>query len=1076
MILSLPVVATSPGNDPAAFTKTAHITDGKADSSFGPWNGGFEAIAPLEIRGRVINTKDEPIQGATIAIKGTRNVSLTDVSGNFSIDAESNAIIVVSSVGFASQQVAVNNRTNITVRLIESSSDLDRVVVVGYGTRSRRDVTSAIGQVKGEALKDQPIASFDQGLAGRIAGVDISQSNGAPGGAVAINIRGISSISGGNGPLIVVDGVPISSSLGDRFTQGQSSNATFDAPYVVNPLSSINPQDIESVEVLKDAASAAIYGSRGSNGVILITTKKGKIGDRAQIGFSAYTGIQQVTKKIDVMNAQEFAEYTKRTRDLAWIFKDPVRNKADDPLSIRGPQERYASYFLPYLKGEKGLTDTDWQDEIFRNAPMQNYEVSASGGTGKTRYHISGNYMNQQGIVLNSGLERYSARVNLETNLAKSVRFGVNLNPSYSRHNIVQTEKNHGKEGVIIIGLMYHPNLPVRNADGSLALGALLNTQRSGESNVASIENPVALAELIDNTLDHSRLLGNTFLEVDVLKGLTFKTSLGFDINYMDRFFYRPKVLNAAAEPAPTTTLNYAFTNNSSTFNILSENTLIYDKAIGDHKFNGLLGYTVQKEVNSRNYLEGRNFPNDNVTTLNAAGTTSGYSEKREWSLLSNFGRVSYSFKDRYLLTTSIRRDGSSRFGRNNKWGWFPSLSGGWRVSSESFFPKNAAVSDLKVRASYGLTGNTDIPYYGGTALLRSTNYPLGNNVQNGLAPVTSPNANLSWETTSTIDIGLDIGLFAGKVNFTADYYRSNTDDLLLDVKVPGSSGFNTSLRNIGEIENKGFEFALSTEQRITAELSWSASVNFSTNQNKVLALGPGQSQFLASAGLTEPAFIVRVGEPIGSYFGYKVLGTFKSREQFDKTPHLQGVNQNVGDFIYADANGDGKVNADDRVVLGDNNPDYTWGFNNTLKFKGIDLSFNVQAKQGYELFNAMHRYLAETWGNNAAVYLTENAPRPVWGVGSQSHTRPSSWHVEDGSFIRVRNVTLGYAFSGFLRNSPRSSARLYLSMLNPFTWTKYSGYNPEVSSNLGDAVRAGEEFGNYPVAKSFIVGLHVSL
>ncbi|HTF29118.1 MAG TPA: TonB-dependent receptor [Flavitalea sp.] len=1033
-------------------------------------------VTPINIKGRVINEKNEPVDGVTIIIKGTNRVTLTDANGSFSINADGNSSLVISSIGFVSQEIPVKDRTTINIRLVESTSDLDKVVVVGYGTKSKRDITSSIGQVKGEALTNQPITSFDQGLAGRIPGVDISQSNGAPGGAVAINIRGISSISGGNGPLVVVDGVPISSSLGDRFSQGQSSNSTFDAPYIVNPLSTINPEDIESVEVLKDAASAAIYGSRGSNGVILITTKKGKRGEKAQISFSAYAGIQQVTKKIDVMNAQEFAEYTKRTRDLAWVFKNPASNSPDDPLNIRGPQERYASYFLPYLNGEAGLTDTDWQDEIFRNAPTQNYEISASGGTEKTRYYISGNYMNQEGIVINSGLKRYSARINFETNLTKSIKFGINLNPSNSAYKIVQTEKNHGKEGVIIIGLMYHPNLPARNADGSLALGQMLNTQRSGESNVATIENPVALAELIDNTLNHSRILGNTFLEIDILKNLKFKTSLGLDINFMDRFFYRPKVLNSAVEPAPTTTMNYAWTNNSSTYNILSENTLVYDNSFDDHNFNVLLGYTSQKETNSRQYLEGRNFPNDNVTTLNAAGSTSGYSEKREWSLLSYFGRLSYSYNDRYLFSTSIRRDGSSRFGKNNKWGWFPSFSGGWRISNESFFPKIAAISDVKIRASYGLTGNTDIPYYGGTALLGSTNYPLGNTAQNGLSPVTSPNANLSWETTRTIDLGLDIGFFGGKVNFTADYYKSNTNDLLLNVNVPGSSGFSTSLRNIGEIENKGFEFMVSMDQKITPHFTWSGSFNFSANRNKVISLGPGQEQFLASGGLTDPAFIVRVGEPIGSYFGYQVLGTFKTREQFDKTPHLQGVNQDVGDFIYADANQDGIVNADDRIILGDNNPDFTWGINNTFRYRSFDLGFNIQAKQGNELFNAMHRYLAETWGNDLAVYLSDKAPRPVWGVGSQSHTRPSSWHVEDGSFVRVRNISLGYTFrNGLLKKISGSSARIYLSALNPFTWTKYSGYNPEVSSNFGDAVRAGEEFGNYPVAKSLIIGLNIS-
>lgn len=729
---------------------------------------------------------------------------------------------------------------------------------------------------------------------------------------------------------------------------------------------------------------------------------------------------------------------------------------------------------LPYLNGETGLTDTDWQDEIFRNASIENYEISVRGGTKKTNYFVSGSYFNQQGIVINSGLERYATRINLETKISKKIRFGVNLNPSYSRHNIVQTERNWWKEGVIQTALMYHPNLEPRNPDGSLKLGEMILTNASGESVVAVIENPVALAELIDNTLDHTRLLGNAFTEIDIIEGLTFRSSLGLDINYLDRFNYRPKGLNWRGELAPTTTINYAWSNSSNVFNWLSENTLTYDKSFDDHSINVLLGYTAQMETNKRVYLEGRNFPNDNVTTLNAAQTTNGTSEERSWSLLSYLSRVSYIYKGRYLISASIRRDGSSRFGANTKWGWFPSVSAGWRVSNEDFWSNNSPVNDFKLRASYGLSGNTEIPFFGGTALLGDGSYIFDGQVSTGLAPVTSPNPNLSWETTKTLDIGVDLALFNNKLTITADYYKSTTEDLLLNVVVPSSTGFASSLQNIGELENNGFELIIGTQQKIGA-VTWNGSFNISTNQNKIVSLGPGQEQFLTNSGLNDPAFIIRVGESLGSYYGYNVLGVFENQSQFDNTPHLEGQNQGVGDFIYEDTDGDGDVDPDDRVVLGSANPDFSWGFTSSFGFKGFDLSFNLHGKHGGERFNALHRYTAETWGNNLAVYLSDEAPRPVWGVGSSSHVRPSSWHVEDGSLIRMRNITAGYTFPGnWLENNFVSNARIYFSALNLFTITDYSGYNPEVSNN-GDAARSGEDFGNYPVAKSFTIGINAT-
>ncbi len=1033
----------------------------------------------IQISGAVTDLiSGEPLIGATVTLKETNTGTITDHNGNYQIAIpDQGGTIIFSYLGYATLErfVEANTPTPINVTLELKSQAINEIVVIGYGTESKGNVSTAIAKLSAEEIRDQAITSFDQALAGRLAGVDISQSNGAPGASVNINIRGLSSITGGNGPLFVVDGVPLSSSANDAFTQGQSADGNFNTGYQLNSLSSINPNDIASIEILKDAASAAIYGSRGTNGVILVTTKSGQLGKKPIISLNTYYGIQEVTKKVDVMEAYEFAEYFKRSRDLSWIAKNPTQNTADDPSSVRGSGDRIAPYLIPYLNGEQGLVETDWQDEVFRAASIQNYEISATGGSKWLSYYVSGNYFDQEGVVINSGLKRYGARLNLKAKISDNIRFGINFNPSFSDHNIVQTEQNWWKEGIIISALMYHPNLPVYNADGSYALAEMIRTNREGQASVATIENPVALAESIDNTLEHTRLLGNSFLEVNFLSNFKFRTSLGMDLNFMERFYYRPKTLNWRSEYAPTATYNYAWSNSSTIYNWVNENTLNYVNSFGKHHINAIVGYTIQEENNQHQYLEGRNFPNDNITTLNAAQARTGISEERKWSLLSYLGRIQYNFDGKYLLTTSIRRDGSSRFGANSKWGWFPSVSAGWRIDKEGFFPASTPISDLKLRASYGLTGNTEIPFYGGTALLGIADYVLNDGVITGLAPVTSPNPNLSWETTTTLDVGIDLSFFNQKLSLSADYYRSNTKDLLLNVTIPSSSGFESSLQNIGEMQNTGAEFTLSTSQKI-GQLTWNGALNFSFNRNEIVALAPGQTQFVVNSGLNDPAFIVRVGESIGSYFGYEVLGVFSSQEELDGRPKLENVNQQIGDFIYADRNNDGVVTADDRTVLGNNSPDYTWGIQSTFGYKNFDFSFNIQAKQGFELFNAMHRYLAEGWGNNLEVYLSKEAPRPVWGVGSASHTRPSSWHVEDGSFIRIRNLTLGYTLpSSLLSEKSIANLRIYASALNPFTSTNYSGYNPEVSNNSGDAVRAGEEFGNYPVSKSFMLGLNAS-
>ena len=1031
----------------------------------------------IALEGTVVDATDFPIIGASILEKGTTNGTITDLDGKFSLAVSSeNAVLQISYVGFVTQEIPVSQALNsvgggktLNVKLLEDSKTLSDVVVIGYGTQSRAKVTGAISKIEASDLvKDVPVSSFDQALAGKLPGVNISQATGAPGSGVNIKIRGTSSLNYGGHPLIVVDGLPLSNSVFDETLQGESTISGFQSSYTINPMSSINPSDIESIDVLKDAASTAIYGSRGSNGVIMITTKKGKIG-KPTVNFNAYAGAQMLTKKVDLMDAYELANYTKLSRDQAW---EAVGGNPNDPLSVRtGSNYIYPDYMIPYLEGQPGLTNTDWQDEIYRTALQQNYDISIGGGTEDMRYYVSGNFMNQEGIIINSGMKRYAVRANLDANITSKLRFGLRMNASQTDNDLVQSEGAWGNEGIVITALMYHPNLPAYNPDGSIATDLMLNEVRDGQ-NIARIQNPVALAKLQTNKLRNRSLIGNADLEYTIIDGLKVKTAIGIESIGMHRNFYRPKNLSHPNEFAPTQNYNYGLDSRATIFNWISETSITWDKSWNDHNLNLLGNFSAQKENTSYSLLEGLNFPNDNVETINAAATTSGSSFDQAAAMASFLVRGMYSYGSKYMLSASLRYDGSSRFAEDSRWGWFPSVSAGWNIAQEAFYPQDAVVNSLKLRASYGITGNAEIPYYGGVSVLAAKNYLFGNNIALGFSPENSPNRDLSWESTGTVNVGVDAGFWDNKLQISFDAYSATTRDLLLDVTVPATSGLTSALQNVGKVRNQGLEMLVSTYHEFNNDWKLDLSLSMATNRNEVLALGPGQDQILYSSGLSDPSFIVKVGEPVGSFYGYKVLGIFESQEQFDATPHLQNANQGVGDFIYADTNNDGVVDESDRVILGNANPDFTWGLNGTLAWKNFDFGFGFEGKHGQQVFNATHRYLAEAWGNNLAVYLEDDAPRPVWGYGTRSHTRPSSWHVENASFVRIRNLTLGYTFHdlAFLQR-----LRIYVSATNPFTFTGYSGYNPEVSNAGTNAITAGEDFGNYPVSKSFVGGINVT-
>lgn len=710
----------------------------------------FSSKQAFQIKGNILDTKGESIIGASILEKGTTNGTITDIDGNFSLDVSSRqSILIISYIGYKTQEIAAN-KAYLQITLHEDSEALEEVVVIGYGTQSRAKITGSIAKLEGSKLVGNlAVTSFDQALASKLPGVNIQQATGAPGAGVNIKIRGTSSINFSGHPLIVVDGLPLSNSSFDETLQGKSTISGFQSSYAIDPLSSINPSDIASIDVLKDAASTAIYGSRGSNGVIMITTKKGKEGKPA-VNFNMYVGAQKLSKKVDVMDAYQLARYTKLSRDEAWVA---IGGNANDPLDIRTSANTiYPDYMLPYLEGKPGLTNTDWQDEIYRTAMQQNYDISVAGGTEKINYYISGNYMNQEGIIINSGIKRYSVRSNLNMNITDKLRLGMRLNANQTDNNLVQSEGAWNKEGIVITALMYHPNLPAYNKDGSIAKNLMLDELKNGQ-NIAKLQNPIALAKMETNKLQNRTFIGNADLEYTILEGLKIKTAFGVESMGLHRTFYRPKSLSHSNEVAPTKSYNYGLDSRSSIFNWISETSITYNADFGNHNLNVLGNFSAQKETVSQSMVEGQNFPNDNVTTINAAATSTGTSFSQEAAMASFLGRVMYSYESKYMLSVSLRYDGSSRFAANSKWGWFPSLSGGWNISQETFYPKKAWVNNLKLRASYGITGNAEIPYYGGVPVLAANNYIFGNSgskdIALGFSPENAPNKDLSWESTS---------------------------------------------------------------------------------------------------------------------------------------------------------------------------------------------------------------------------------------------------------------------------------------------------------------------------------------
>lgn len=1040
---------------------------------------GEPAIREIEykekdLNGWVLDENGDPLPGATVRAKNYNNVGgITDADGYFSFTAPDDIkTLVISFTGYATMEVNIGNQTTFNVSLRPDETLLEEVVVIGYGTRKKEDMLGSVSKVTNKNFKDLSVTSIDQGLVGQMAGVNVVQESGEPGSNLSFRIRGLAAISASAEPLIVLDGTPLE--------RGVS-------------LASIDPNTVESVDVLKDAAAASIYGSRGSNGVVLITTKRGKAG-KTQFTFNTYTGFQEISNKIDMLDAYGHARYIDESLRNDWIFNNPGQPVPNNPTVYGAPD-----FILPYLNNVPGLTNTDWQDAIFRTAPMSNFELSARGGSEKARYFVSGSYFVQEGVIVNTDFERFALRANLDVDLAPKVRLGVNLAPSYSDANRVNSgtaSVNGFRAPPVTTALFVSPMFPAYLPNGEIATDAVITGAADvrSQSNLVSLApyvNPLSLAVLNDNTREEYRLLASSFLEYDVIPDLTLKSQISTDILFREDNYFKPSTVGRRGITADSPNNEIFAEYDSRTItNWTFENTLTYNKQFeGGHRLNVLAGYTAQKVRTSTESITANNFPNDNVQTLNAGTVTDGSTFISEYSLISQLARVTYDFENKYSLMASVRRDGSSRFGSNNRYGVFPAVSVGYRISEESFFPKGNLVNDLKLRASWGKTGNFFIPNHGAVARLGEANYPLDGNITPGFRVRTAPNPNLTWENTSTVDIGFDLSLLDGKVSIVADYYKSKTDDLLFNLPVPGQSGFTSTLQNVGSMESNGIELAVNAVIQ-KGGFTWEPGVNFSRNRHEVTNLN------LEDPIINDWYWLTEEGGVVGAFRGYKALGIFSSQEQIDNLPSRS--NAQVGNsYIWEDANGDGVINGNDRTVTGNPHPDYSLNFTSRFSYKGFDASFIVQSVQGFDVFwnAARDRFLDQTLWTNKTVDYANNTyqspenpglyPMPFRGnQPDDEFYRDSSVNIFDGSFVRVKNITLGYTLpESWVEKVGFDRVRIYFSGNNLFTFTDYPGYDPESSNHAGAAdsrpngitPRPGRDLDSYPTNKNYTFGINVN-
>ncbi|MBC9930176.1 TonB-dependent receptor [Chitinophaga qingshengii] len=1020
------------------------------------------AMAAITIKGRVTDISNHPLPGVAIRLKGSQTGTATQSDGAYSLTVpDAGGILEFRYLGYITKEVPINGQTIINVQLEQTSSQLNEVVVA-YGKQSTRNVIGSVATLSSADIKDQPTGTFAERLQGKLPGAQVAQTTGRPGQGMDLRIRGAASFTSNVRPLVVVDGQPM---LGDP-----------------DNINNINPDEIETFTILKDAAATALYGSRAANGVVMITTKRGKAG-LTQINFNSYYGSASLMRELipPVMNARQLATYMKG------FYEDKIKYEGYTggiPAVYQNPDD--------YGEG------TDWFGVLTRNAPVQNYSLSVSAGNEKAAVSVVGGYFNQQGILLNTGYKRYSLRVNADFNPGKRVKIGVGVAPSFQlEHNNRQGAGFNvdGQRAIFASASMMPTMGSPYNPDGTLALGI------SGFTNQFVWANPLRQLLEVKDDANRLRLLANIFTEVKLTDQLTFRTSGSTDLSNMTRNRFIPSTsiggFNAMPienpPPGNNTALGESTINNDYTW--LNENTLNYQQQLGkDHSLALLGGFTLQRSTSFFSDMVGRDFPDNSVSSLSAATRfTTNKTEFKAWTLMSFLGRLNYSFKDRYLLQASIRRDGSSRFGDQNKWGTFPSVGVVWIASDEPFLKHLTNLSMLKVKASYGLTGMAEIDNYTTQAGIDNSNYVFSTGMAPGKVQNSLGNQRLAWERNRQLDIGFDIGLFGNRINFSYDYYDKMTTGLLFTVPVPQSSGFSTVKDNLGDIAQWGHEFTLSTKNMV-GKFKWNTDFNISFNRNLVKRIGLNNISFADKPTTTLSEFTdyrTLVGKPVGQFYGYIFDGIFKNQAEADAGPKYYGTGtttlSQAGTVRFKDLNGDGKITfPDDQTVIGDPNPTFIFGFTNSFQYQNFDMSIAMSGTYGNKLKNGMQEStynldgvfngppelldrwrspenpgngrVARTLANTTAAYRTDN-----------------TLFIHDASHLTINNITLGYTLRKF-RTPYIRNLRVYASAQNVYIFTSYPG-NPEVSAGgLAFVTQQGQDLGAYPLQRTFTFGLNLGL
>jgi TonB-linked SusC/RagA family outer membrane protein len=1027
-------------------------------------------FAQQRVTGVVKDTRNDPVAGVNVVVKGTTIGTVTNVDGYYSIEVPGSAsVLEFRYIGFVTQQIAAGNQSVINVTFMEDSQAIEEVVVVGYGSVKKSDLTGSISSIRAEELQKLPMTSLDNGIQGRAAGVQVTSTSGAPGGQVSIRVRGGNSLSSGNGPLFVIDGFPIAAG-------GMASSFYFSGSLADNGMATINPNDIESIEILKDASSTAIYGSRGANGVVLITTKRGKAG-KTKVTYDGYVSMQRIANKMDMMNGEEFATMSNIAAENAGLA--PIYGGANEKW-------KEPSWYRN--------NSTDWQDLIFRDALMHNHQVSINGGSEANRFAITGNFFSQDGIVINSDLNRASLRANMDSQISDWITVQTSLTASRTFANIALSEGDGGGQGggVINGALALPATMYVYNEDGSYST---MNQTPYG----VTTGNPYGLAKLAKDQSQIDRVMANVSVKFNLdrlLKGLGAEVRVGADYSNAFRDTYFPSTTfqgesdNGIAAKSSNRSTSY-----------LNENLLTYQTQIGDHSINAVGGLTLQ----SYEYLGGQSvvagFVNDLLedNSMGSASVARGVpsSWRNSPRQASWLGRVNYSYASRYLLTLTGRADGSSKFGANNKWGFFPSAALAWRVSEEAFLENADWLGNLKIRASYGFAGNQEFGNFASLASLAQYSYNLGGVKATGFAPNKIPNSDLKWETTSTLDLGFDLGLLNNRLNFTVDYYDKNTDNLLWNVSIPLSSGFASIFSNHGKMRNRGLELALSYDL-ITANkpgaFTWNSSLMYSQNRNKVISLPdvtPGRPEGYLSGHLRVEGSWLEEGYPVGIWKYYVYDGVFEDDEMMNATivnakgetvaKHPKALtNDALGSPKFKDLNQDGIIDREDWAVIGDPNPDFIFSWTNNFSYKNFDLSIFINGSYGNDImqlgrgeytmvspFASQRRDVLNYW-TRTNTHTDIPAPR----TAPHAYLPLSSWMIEDGSYLRLKNIVLGYRFP--IKKSIES-LRLYISAQNLLTITNYSGFDPEVSSKGTSNLQPGVDWNPYPVSRVFTMGVNVT-